>query len=226
MIDLNLEQRVRAAARASIDAVTVPELPASLRLMRAGVARRRTREWLWAAAVAAAVTLTIATDGGRAAIAYAVEHTVHVFSVDPDGGKRVEASTISMQDALATSAFPVVVPHGLPSGARLLSIQRMGDPETGRPSVVFHYALGAKPFDVLESGWRSNGAATTNQVIRASSSTVSEPGNASAKVVAPAVTFRAGGTQIIVSVVSGALADAQIAAIRTAMTAAPMQKKR
>jgi hypothetical protein len=225
MIDLNLEKRVRAAARASVDAVTVPEPPASLRLIRAGVARRRSREWLWAAAAAAAVTLTIATDGGRAAIAYAVEHTVKVFSVDPDSGKRVAVSTISMQDALSTSAFPVVVPRGLPSGARLLSIQRVGDPETGRPSVVFHYALGARPFDVLENGWPSRGGAT-NQVIRASSSTISEPGNASAKVVAPTVTFRAGGTQIIVSVASGALADAQIAAIRTAMTAASIQKER
>jgi hypothetical protein len=222
MIDLNLEKRVRAAARASVDAVTVPELPASLRLIRAGVARSRRSGWLWSAAAAAAVTLTIATDGGRAAIAYAVEHTVKVFSVDPDSGKRVTVSTISMQEALSTSAFPVVVPRGLPSGARLLSIQRMGDPETGRGAVIFHYALGARPFDILEAGSPARDGA--NQVVRASSSTMPESGSASAKVGAPTVTFRSGRTQIIVSGARGALADGQIAAIRTAMTAASPQK--
>jgi hypothetical protein len=225
MIDLNLEQRLRAAARASVDAVAVPEPPASLRLIRAGVARPRSREWLWAAAAAAAVTLAIATDGGRAAFAYVVEHTVNVFSLDPDSGKRVAVSTISMRDALATSAFPVVVPRGLPSGARLLSIQRVGDPETGRPSVVFHYALNARPFDVLENAWPSRGD-VANQVIRASRPTIAEPGNAGAKVVAPAVTFRAGATRVIMSPVTGALADAQIAAIRKAMMAASIQKER
>ncbi len=224
MIDLNLEKRLRAAARASVDAVAVPEPPASLRLIRA-VAPHRSKWWLGAAAAAAAVTLAIATDGGRAAIAYAVEHTVKVFSVDPDSGKRVAVSTISMQEALSTTAFPVVVPRGLPSRARLLSIQRIGDPETGRPSVVFHYALGARPFDILENVWPSRRGAT-NQVIRASSSTISEPGDANAKVVAPTMAFRAGGTQIIVSIASGALADAQIAAMRTAMTAASMRKER
>ena len=53
---------------------------------------------------------------------------------DPDSGKRVAVSTIGMQDALSTQAFTVVAPRGLPPGTRLLSIQRVGDPETGVPS--------------------------------------------------------------------------------------------
>jgi hypothetical protein len=218
MIDFELEQRVRAAARAVVDAVAVPEPPASLGLLRPGVARRRTSGWLWAAAAAAALTLTVSTGGGRAAIAYAVEQTMKVFSVDPDSGKRVPVSTIGLQEALATSAFPVVMPRGLPSGARRLSIQRLGDPETGRPAVMFHYALGAKPFDILESGLPPSGG-VANQTVGASSSTLPEPRNASAKVVAPAVTFRTGRTQVVVSAANGALADAQISAIRAAMTA-------
>lgn len=221
MIDFDLEKRVRAAARAAVKAVTVPEPPESLRLLRVGVAPRRTSGWLWAAAAAAAVTLTVATDGGRAAIAYAVEQTVKVFSVDPDSGKRVAVSSISMQEALSTSAFPVVAPRGLPSGARLLSIQRMGDPETGRPTVTFHYALAARPFDISESAFPSR-AGAANQAVRASSTTLPEPGSANAKVVSPTVAFHAGRTQVIVSVAGGALADAQIAAIRTAMTAGAM----
>ncbi|MDP9025434.1 MAG: hypothetical protein M3N13_08680, partial [Candidatus Eremiobacteraeota bacterium] len=68
MIDLDLEKRLRAAAHASVNAVTVPEPPASLRLLRADVARRRTSRWLWMAAAAAAVALTVATDGGRAGV--------------------------------------------------------------------------------------------------------------------------------------------------------------
>jgi len=221
MIDLNLERRVRAAVRASVDAVTVPEPPASLRLIQRGVARRRTSGWLWAAAAAAAVALTVATDGGRAAIAYAVQHTVKVFSVDPDSGKRVTVSTISMQEALSTAAFVVVTPRGLPAESRLISIQRIGDPETGRPSVVFHYALGAGHFDILENGSPSRDGAT-NQVVRVSS-TVTESRNGDATVVGPVTTFRAGRTHIIVSAASGALAKAQIDIIRTAMTAAMLK---
>ncbi len=216
MIDFELEKRVRAAARASVDAVAVPEPPASLRLLHAGVARRRTGGWLWAAAAAAAFTLTVATDGGRAAIAYALEHTVKVFSVDPDSGKRVPVSTISRQEALSTSAFPVVMPRGLPSGSRLLSIQRMGDPETGRPAVMFHYALGAMPFDVLETALTQRDDAASH-VVGASSSTMSDSRGAHAKVVAPAVSFRTGRTQVVVSAARRALADRQIAAIRAAM---------
>ena len=225
MIDLDLEKRVRAAARAAADAVNVPQHPASLLLLRPGAAQYRTRRWFWAAAAAAMLALTVATDGGRAAIAYAVEHVVKVFSVDPDTGKRVPISTITMQEALSTPEFPVVVPRGLPSDARLLSIQRMGDPETGRPSVVFHYALGAKPFDILESGVPVRVAAA-NQLVRPSSSTMPEPRGVNTKVVTSTVTFRAGDTQVTVSVASGALDDRQIAAIRTATTALPIQKER
>ena len=223
MIDLDLEKRVRAAARASVDAVTVPQPPGSLRLLRAGV-RRRTNGWLWATAAAAAVALTVATDGGRAAIAYAVEHTVKVFSLDPDSGKRVAPSTINLHEALSTSTFPVIAPRGLPSGAQLLSIQRVGDPETGRPSVTFHYALGARAFDILENGSPSR-AGAENQAVRASSSTISESRSATAKVVARTVAFRAGRTQIVVSAANGALTDAQITTIRAAMTAASIQKE-
>jgi hypothetical protein len=224
MIDLELEQRVRAAARASVDAVAVPEPPASLGMLRPGVARRRTSGWMWAAAVAAAFALTFATDGGRAAIAYAVEHAMKVFSVDPDSGKRVPVSTISLEEALSTPAFPVVVPRGLPPGARLLSIQRMGDPETGRPAVMFHYALGARPFDILEDGLPRRGEAA-NQIVGAASSTMPESHDANAKVVARAVTFRTGRTQVIVSAASGTLADAQISAIRAAMTATSAKER-
>ena len=224
MIDFELEKRVRAAARASVDAVAVPEPPASLRLLRPSTARRRPSGWLWAAAAAAAVTLTVATDSGRAAIAYAVEHTMQVFSVDPDSGKRVPVSTISLQEAMSTTAFPVVMPRGLPSGARLLSIQRMGDPETGRPAVVFHYALGARPFDILESALpRRDGA--TNQTVQGASSTMSESRTANAKVVGPAVAFHTGRTQVIVSFAHRALADAQIAALRAAMTVSPDRER-
>lgn len=225
MIDLDLEKRVRAAARAAADAVNVPEPPASLRLLRPGAARYRTRRWFWAAAAAAVLAFTVATDGGRTAIAYALEHAVKVFSVNPDSGMRVPISTITMQEALSTSEFRVVMPRGLPADARLLSIQRMGDPETGRPSVLFHYALGAKPFDILESGVPARGTAA-NQLVRASSSTMPEPGGVNTKVVASTVTFRAGGTQVTVSVARGALDDRQIAAIRTATTALPIQKER
>lgn len=147
-----------------------------------------------------------------------------VFSVDPDSGKRVAMSTITMQEALSTSTFAVVVPRGLPTGARLLSIQRIGDPETGRPSVVFHYAVDARPFDILENGLPSR-VESAHQVVRASS-TMPESRNADTKVVARTVTFRTGRTQVIVSVASGALADAQIAAIRTAMTASSIEKER
>lgn len=225
MMDLDIENRVRAAARASVDAVNVPARPASLRLLRPGVPRRRTNGWLWAAAAAAAVTLAVATDGGRAAIAYAVEHTVKVFSLDPDSGKRVAVSTISMQEALSTSTFPVVAPRGLPSGTRLLSIQRIGDPETGRPSVVFHYSLGARPFDILENGVSSR-AEGASQAVRLSSSTIPESHSTNARVTSPTVTFSTGRTQVIVSVASGAVGNAQIAAIRTAMTTASIEKKR
>ena len=223
MIDLELEKRVRAAARASVDAAAVPEAPASLALLRPRVARRRTSGWLWASAAAAAVTLTVATDGGRAAIAYVAEQSMKVFSVDPDSGKRVPVSTIGLHEALSTTAFPVVMPRGLPLGARLLSIQRMGDPETGRPAVVFHYALGAKPFDILESGLPQRDAAAS-QPVGSSSSTMPESRNAHAKVVAHAVAFHTGRTQVIVSFASSPLANGQIAALRTAMTASDRER--
>jgi hypothetical protein len=225
MMDVDFDERVRRAARASVDAVTVPAVPGALRdvrgreALRGGVSRRRALQWV---AAAAGVTLALAgaTDGGRAAIAQAV-HTIKVFTLDPASGRRNVATSISMRDALATTAFRVVAPSGLPPGARLLSIQRTGDPESGHPAVVFQYDVAGRPLEIAETAARSDPGAS--QKVRASGAALPEQRDPSARIVGPhfparIVLFRTGQTEIILSAAEGGHALAQLEAIRSAMT--------
>jgi hypothetical protein len=123
MIDLDLEKRLRAAAHASVNAVTVPEPPASLRLLRADVARRRTSGWLWTAAAAAAVALTVATDGGRDGVVAQASGVLraayaHLFifqgSSKPLPPLVHRADRLTIAQAQQHMPFAIVVPAGLP----------------------------------------------------------------------------------------------------------------
>jgi hypothetical protein len=146
-----------------------------------------------------------------------VEHAVKVFSIDPDTGKRNAVTAISWRDALSTSTFHVVEPRGLPVGAKLVSIYRIGDPETGRPSVLFHYAVGGRPLDILENGVTHSGS-TATQAVR-SLPTLPDRQDAAVRIVTPSImTFRADRTRIVVTSDAGTLSTAQIDAIRAAMT--------
>jgi hypothetical protein len=230
MMDLDFDARVRAAARASVDAVAVPAVPGALRhgrdaralrALRGGVSRRRALQWWGAAAAGVAIALTGATDGGRAAIANAVEHTIKVFTLDPASGRRNVATSISMSDALATTAFRVVAPSGLPATARLLSIQRTGDPESGHPAVVFQYDVAGRPLEVAEMAARSDQGAS--QKVRASGAALPERHDPSVRIRGPQfpariILFRTGQTEVILSAADGGQALAQLEAIRSAMT--------
>jgi UDP-N-acetyl-D-mannosaminuronic acid transferase (WecB/TagA/CpsF family) len=120
---LDLEKRLRVAAHASVNAVTVPEPPASLRLLRADVARRRTSGWLWTAAAAAAVALTVATYGGRSAVVAQASGVVraayaHLF-IFQGSSKRLQplihrADRLTIAQAHRHLPFAIVVPAGLP----------------------------------------------------------------------------------------------------------------
>jgi hypothetical protein len=127
-------------------------------------------------------------------------------------------TTIGMQEARSTTAFRVVEPRGLPAGARLVSIRRIGDPETGHPSVLFQYSVGGRPFEILEMGTTPTDA-IASRTVRASSSALPEPHGPTLTIVAPMITgFRAGWTRIYVSTAARALTDAQVDAVRKAMT--------
>jgi hypothetical protein len=115
----------------------------------------------------------------------------------------------------------VVAPSGLPAAARLLSIQRTGDPESGHPAVVFQYDVAGRPLEVAETAARSDQGASQN--VRASGTALPETRNPSARIVGPrfparVVLFRTGQTQVILSAADGGHALAQLEAIRSAMT--------
>ena len=123
MIDLDFEKRLRAAAHASVNAVTVPEPPASLRLLRADVVRRRTSGWLWTAAAVAAVALTVATDGGRAGVVAQASGALragyeHLFtfhgSSKPLPPMIHRANRLTIAQAQQHMPFAIVAPAGLP----------------------------------------------------------------------------------------------------------------
>lgn len=147
MIDLDLEQRLRAAAHASVNAVTVPEPPASLRLLRTGVARRRTSGWLWtAAAAAAAVALTVATDGGRGGVVAQASGVLragyaHLFifqgSSKPLPPLIHRADRLTIAQAQERVPFAIVVPAGLPPHT-ILQYAAVGS-EHPVPRVVLNY---------------------------------------------------------------------------------------
>ena len=140
MIDLDLEKRLRAAAHASVNAVTVPEPPASLRLLRTDVARRRTSGWLWTAAAAAAVALTVATDGGRASGMLRAGYA-HLFifqgSSKPLPALVHPADRLTIAQAQQHMPFAIVVPAGLPPHT-ILQYADVGS-EHPVPRVVLNY---------------------------------------------------------------------------------------
>jgi hypothetical protein len=146
MIDLDLEKRLRAAAHASVNAVAVPEPPASLRLLRADVVRRRTSGWVWTAAAAAAVALTVATDGGRAGFVAQASGVLraayaHLF-VLPSSSKPLEplihrADRLTIAQAQQHVPFAIVVPAGLPPHT-ILQYADVGS-EHPVPRVVLNY---------------------------------------------------------------------------------------
>jgi hypothetical protein len=146
MIDLDLEKRLRAAAHASVDAVAVPEPPASLRLVRAAVVRRRTSGWLWTAAAVAAVALTVTTDGGRAGVVAQAAGVLraayaHVFvlqsSAKPLPPLIHRADRLTVAQARQHVPFAIVVPAGLPPHTVLQYADV--DSEHAVPRVVLNY---------------------------------------------------------------------------------------
>jgi hypothetical protein len=209
MNELEFERRLHTAARAAVAGIVVPPMPLAVR--EATFAKRSPRRRWFAAAVAAGIALAASTDGGRAAIAYAVQHTVSVLGFDAQTAKRLPVSSISLQQALSLPAFHVVEPRGLPSAAQLESIQLLGDAAGGSPSVVFHYAAGRGAVEIVETALRagspSRNPTSARRVLR---------------IVSPAESvlsgFNVGRTRIVVSVPAGAAAEGEIEGIRQAMT--------
>jgi hypothetical protein len=145
MIDLDFEKRLRAAAHASVNAVDVPEPPASLRLVRADAVRRRTSGWLWTAAAVAAVVLAVTSDGGRGVVAQASgvlrAAYAHLFvfesSSKPLPPLIHRADRLTIAQAQQHVPFAIVVPAGLPPHTTL-QYADVGS-EYAVPRVVLNY---------------------------------------------------------------------------------------
>ena len=144
MIDLTLEQRIRDAAHASVDAVAVPELPAALRLVRPVTAPHRARRWLWAAAAAAAVVLALAADGGRVSTAMGLaQKTLAGVRIWLSGGNAaVAVSSFAMvrdplpadvRHVIDDASFAPVLPTHFPAGTHVAML--MYSPPS-RPSTI------------------------------------------------------------------------------------------
>ena len=211
-----LEERLRLAARASVDAIDVPDLPARVRALRLPAPRRRTRARWLPAAVAAVLLLAVgATDRGRVALAQAVAHTVEFFKLAPDGSHRAAGSVITFEDALAEKTFRVVPPSGLPANARLVEVRRIPEGDHGADAtIVFQYAVDGRRFDVAEADSRKARSLTARR-------------ETMTYVVAPVVSLSTTPTHIVFITSDGdAISLAQMEDIRRATVAAALQAER
>ena len=159
------DQRVRDAVGHSLAGYKVPPPP---EFTLPAISRQPATTQRWIVAAAAAILIVGMATAGRTAfaqIANAVARLVEYFEVDSRGQiLPVQSQSLTLAEALRLQEFRTVPPAGLPAGAMLLSIQRIGVGSS--TTLMFTYDYRGTTFSIAETPANSRGMPNIGYFVR------------------------------------------------------------